>query len=126
MSDERNRESQPPSALPTVQSPNFRIIYANGFSYKPTLADFGLTAIVTLPITQNIEGNLITSEVAMQEVMIMLSLASAKALAKNLTVMVGEIEKEYGQIRVPRGALISDEQLRAVANNFKLAPLEDS
>jgi hypothetical protein len=35
------------------------------------------------------------------------------------------IEKEIGQIKVPKGSLITDGQLKSMADSLKMAPLED-
>jgi hypothetical protein len=118
MSDERKPDLPTNPTPPVVQSPNFRIIYANGFSYKPGVADFGLSAAVQVPITQNVAGNLIATDVLLQEIMIMLSLPAVKALGMNLTKLVEVIEKEVGDIRLVRGSLLSDEQLRAISDNL--------
>jgi hypothetical protein len=126
MADEREQESPAQTTPLIVQSPNFRIIYANGFSYKPSVTDFGLTPLVQIPIArQNPDGTTTTTNAALQEVMIMLSLPSVKVLAGNLTLLVNEIEKEVGHIKVPRGLKIDAQQLRGVSESLKSSPLED-
>lgn len=125
MSDEHTQESSA-QTTPTIQSPNFRIIYANGFSYRAGVADFGLTPLVQIPIPrQTPEGNIISVNANLQEVMIMLSLPSVKALAENLTLLVKEIEKDIGHIKVPRGTKIDADNLRIVSESLKSSPLED-
>jgi hypothetical protein len=95
MSAEHTQEPSTQTTPPMIQSPNFRIIYANGFSYRAGVADFALTALVQIPVPhQAPEGNIISVNANLQEVMIMLSLPSVKALAENLTLLVREIEKD--------------------------------
>jgi hypothetical protein len=126
MSDEHSQESSTQTTPPMIQSPNFRIIYANGFSYRAGVSDFGLTALVQIPVPrQTPEGNIISVNASLQEVMIMLSLPSVKALAENLTLLVKEIEKDIGHIKVPRGAKIDADNLRIVSESLKSSPLED-
>ena len=126
MSDEHSKESSTQTTPPMIQSPNFRIIYANGFSYRVSVSDFGLTALVQIPVPhQTPEGNIISVNASLQEVMIMLSLPSVKALAENLTLLVKEIEKDIGHIKVPRGAKIDADNLRIVSESLKSSPLED-
>jgi hypothetical protein len=55
----------------------------------------------------------------------MLSLPSVKALAENLTLLVKEIEKDIGYIKVPRGTKIDADALSIVSESLKSSPLED-
>jgi hypothetical protein len=56
---------------------------------------------------------------------VMLSLPSVKALAENLTLLVKEIEKDIGYIKVPRGTKIDADALSIVSESLKSSPLED-
>jgi hypothetical protein len=127
MSDEHKPDSPPqPPAPMLVQSSNFRVIYANGFSYKPSVSDFGLTPLVQVPAVQQVpDGTAINANAHMQEVMIMISLPGLKALSENLALIVKEIEKQIGHIRVPRGAIINDDQIRSLSDTLKATPLQD-
>jgi hypothetical protein len=127
MSDVRKPDSPPLPPTPTlVQSPNFRVIYANGFSYKPSVSDFGLTPLVQVPVVQQApDGNTINTNSHVQEVMIMLSLPGLKALSENLALIVKEIEQEIGHIRVTRGSIINDDQIRSLSEVLKATPLQD-
>ena len=126
MSDDRKPASPVPPAPQVLQSPNFRTIYANGFSYRASVADFGITALTQIPVThQTPDGNVFSGNVNLQEVMIMLSLPGVKALTENLVLLVKEIEKEVGHIKVPKGARIDTAQLQIISESLKLTPLED-
>jgi hypothetical protein len=111
------------SGEPTFNSPNFRIIYANGFSYKPSVTEFALTALVQLPFGQNVGGNIVTTNANMQEVMVMMSLAGVKSLAKNLSLIVNEIEKIIGPIKLPRESILNEAQLGSIAGMLKATSL---
>lgn len=112
------------STLQLVQSPNFRVIYANGFAYKPSYADLGLTPIVQISITERVDGNLASRNIGLQEVMIMLSLPAAKSLAKNLVRFINQIEKEIGPIKITKQSVVSDEALETVSNELKAVEYE--
>jgi hypothetical protein len=124
MSDERKPETPTQQFPLQVQSPNFRVIYANGFAYKPTYSDFGLTAIVQVSYIQNVEGNVITNNVSLQEVMIMLSLAGAKSLGRNLTKIITEVEKQIGPIKITKQSIISDEALKSISDEINAMEFE--
>ena len=124
MSDERKPGSPERPPIQQVQSPNFRVIYANGFAYKPSWADIGLTPIVQVPITQIVDGNVVSNIVGLQEVMIMLSLPAAKSLARNLIKFIEEIEKQIGDIRVTKQSIVTDETLKTISDELKSLELE--
>ena len=123
MSGEHRPTPSPGPVDQTFQSPNFRIIYANAFGYKPSVTEFGLTAMTQLPLAQNVEGNIITVNANLQEIMVMLSLAGVKSLSRNLTLIVNEIEKIIGPIRLPLDSILNDEQLGVISHNLKATSL---
>jgi hypothetical protein len=124
MSDER-RPGPPQQQIfsQLLRSPNFRIIYASGFGYKATPADVALTPITDIPVIG--QGTVIPMNAHVQEVMIMLSLPAVKALARNLTAVVSEVEKYVGHIRVPKGNILDDKQIEAISIGLKTTEYED-
>jgi hypothetical protein len=126
MSDERKPDSPAQAASSISLSPNFRIIYANGFAYRASTSDFGLSFITSIMVPgQNPDGSSGNFAANVQEATVMLSLPSIRALSENLTRLMTVIEKEIGQIKVPKGSLITDGQLKSMADSLKMAPLED-
>jgi hypothetical protein len=118
-------ETPPSRPVPFLQSPNFRIIYANGFSFKPSTTDFGVTFLTQIVIPGELpdgsQGNVITN---MQEMTVMMALPWAKAFTENLGRLIAEIEKQTGEIRTATGSLITEEQLSGVAATLKAGALK--
>jgi hypothetical protein len=124
MSHERRSGPPQQQIFPQLyRSPNFRIIYASGFGYRATPADVALTPLAEIPV--NAPGTGFPINAHMQEVMIMLSLPAVKALARNLTSLVAEVEKYVGRIRVPKGNILDDEQILAISIGLKTTEYEE-
>jgi Protein of unknown function (DUF3467) len=105
------------------QSDKFRIIYANGFTFKPSTTDFGVTFMTQIVIPHDLPdgGNVITN---IQEIAVMMSLPSAKAFSENIAKLIAEIEKQIGTIRTAKGAILTEEQVSGVGAGLKGATLE--
>ena len=120
MSDERRTV---PAQQQILRSPNFRIIYSSGFGYRATSADVALTPLVEFPILA--PGSPVFMNAHVQEVMLMMSLPVAKALARNLTAIIGEVEKYAGNIRVPKGNILDSQQIEAISFGLRTTEYED-
>jgi hypothetical protein len=60
-----------------------------------------------------------------QEAMMMLSLPTAKALARNLTRIVAEVEKHVGHIRMTKDSVLTDDQISAISKSFENTEFAD-
>jgi hypothetical protein len=124
MSDQHNpSRSRQQASLPLIQSPSFRTFYASGFAYRATPNDFAITAVTQIPV--NLPGSPMAITANVQEAMMMLSLPTAKALAKNLTRIVAEVEKHVGHIRMTKDAVLTDDQIGAISKSFENTEFAD-
>ena|ERR1700730_6753279 len=114
-----------PAQQTYLQSSNFRIIYADGFSFRPRTIDFGVIFLTQIAVPRELpdgsNNNVITN---MQEIEIKMSLSTAKAFSTNLTNLILEVEKQTGKIRTAKGAILTEEQLKGVAVSLSATPLD--
>jgi hypothetical protein len=125
MSDQHNpippRQQQ--ASLPTIQSSSFRVIYAGGFAYRATPTDFAITLMTQIPVTAR--GSPIAFNANVQEAMIVLSLPTAKALARNLARLVAEIEKHVGNIRMTKDSILTVDQIEIISESLEITEYAD-
>lgn len=118
--------SRPQRSQTYLQSNNFRIIYADGFSFRPRTIDFGVTFITQIVVPRELpDGNNDNVITNFHEIEVKMSLSTAKAFSINLSNLIAEIEKQTGKIRTATGSLLTEEQLNGVAATLRAGALND-
>ena len=113
MSDTENR-----SVL--VRFPDYKMTYADTFTFRVTGVDFTLTFGAQNSIATE-QGQRIDATI--EQTSVTMTLQLAKALAVNLRKIISVIEQEIGPIPTGAGAIIGEQTVENIKNAMRANPL---
>ena len=116
-----------PQTVPVfvIRSPQYRIIYSNTFAIRATPVDMALTFSVQSTLPAPTVGGMQMVNATQEEVMIMLTLPSLKALAEHLAGVIEITEKELGPIRVTKASRLTEEHRAMIRQNIAQNPISE-
>ena len=95
-----------PPVVMNMRSPDYRVSYANGFTFSFSPIDFMITFLADIPMAG--------ASVAQEEAAIRMTLPALKILNEHLTKIVRAFEETNGTIKVIQRSRPTDDQVNTV------------